>query len=216
MQSPMTWVSRFFSFIFGEPDCKAPKSRENGRLAQRLLGMGMMSVISAASVALGATFATGCVVPPPLELGDPDAGANSPPIILSAGGAKYAFPGPFEVVRGEMETISVTLQDIDSEDTLFLELYVDYGINGTPTPSSSTCAVQRQETDPSVHIAACPTQSLCTQIDLTDDNEHFLEAMVSDEQVLNQGLPEFRALPEGTGYSFRAWQFTCRPELNPD
>jgi hypothetical protein len=175
-----------------------------------------MSVISAASVALGATIASGCVVPPPLELGGPDAGANSPPVILSAGGAKYSFPGPFEVVRGEMETISVTLQDIDLEESLYLNLYVDYGIDGTPTPSLSTCSVQQQETDPSVHIAACPTQSLCTTIDLIDGSEHFLEAMVSDEAVLNTGVPEFRALPETSAFSFRAWQFTCRPEVGGD
>jgi hypothetical protein len=108
----------------------------------------------------------GCVVPPPLEVESGDAGANAPPIILEArdqASNPLRPPATLTVNRAVPGELRLTLYDIDLEDELFVQLFVDYDpadprdadVNcGAPPPAAGTV-------DPERRSATCTTAGLC-------------------------------------------------------
>ncbi|MEZ4359711.1 MAG: hypothetical protein R3B48_05985 [Kofleriaceae bacterium] len=156
-----------------------------------------MHTITVVMLPLGA-----CAVPPALQLDQPDAGANAAPIITSvSNGAAQALvePGPVTLDRGR-GTFSIALRDANPEDTLNVRLYVDYN-RPDPTPPRASCRVA-----PGTSVnrtTTCDISGVCTTADVGEVRLLWIE--VFDREILESGLPRFRAMPSGGASS--KWQF---------
>jgi hypothetical protein len=160
-----------------------------------------------------------CLIPPDLEPANQDAGAGSPPVILSAQPIEFAFPGPMLLERGVSRDLSLEVQDGDIDDTLFVQLYVDYNRLPTfaPTPSYASC--QAAPTGTAIRLISCDTGALCNSIEPSSDMvDHVLEAMVADRTFIFDsdpqaaGQPPYRALaePQEASFSTRSWVLQCQ------
>jgi len=167
-------------------------------------------------VSVGATTA-GCPFPPGLNPSGADAGPSSPPVILSAGPApEFSFPGPMVLDRQDARTLSLTVQDADTDDVIHVKLFVDYG-RPDVSPAWATC--QAASTGELSRVVACPVNTVCNAIAETDPAQHVLEAMVADREFIDddddgaEGQPPFRALEdiERAAFSFGSWTMTCSP-----
>lgn len=169
------------------------------------------------AMAAAATFGalgSGCVIPPPLELDEGDAGVSSPPVITSSGPAPdFAAPGPLVLDPGDERRLSLTIEDNDIGDAITVRFFVDYGLPD-PTPPVAQC--QFEESGERARFGDCPTSQFCPP-STGEPTEHFLEAMVADREFLadndpaGEGQPPWRELPESAGRSFRAWRMICQP-----
>lgn len=174
--------------------------QETGPLARALL-IPIVIVLS--------TVASGCVVPPPLELDTPDAGANYPPKVVGA--PDHPFPGPLTIRRGEVEPMFLTLADNDLGDTLYPYLFVDYD-RPVALPPFATCPPVPPTEPPSVNrSASCGLSLVCNGIAEGDTELHVLDVFVSDRAIVPEGVPAFRALPPGGEAAIRTWIFQCAP-----
>jgi hypothetical protein len=204
----MTSLSRS---SFGDPPIgsrNAMESRAPANVARRLL-LGIPMIC--------ATTAEGCVVPPPLDVENPDAGASSPPVITDVVTPNdFAFPGPIIIQRGDPRSFGLTVSDNDRADTLFARMYVDYTFEA-PTNFLSDCQI------PSINevlrTLQCPALRLCDGI--IDTNVHALEVLVSDREFIPAGDPDatgqpaFRQVkPGGSLPVLRAWLMRCG-EISP-
>ncbi|HTM23045.1 MAG TPA: hypothetical protein VL172_21140 [Kofleriaceae bacterium] len=151
-------------------------------------------------------LATACVIPPPGDFASGDAGPSAPPVLLSAAPEEFAFPGVMTLDRGDQRRLILTLRDVDVDDTLFVRLFVDYGLPNQENSLSSCTALPTGE---QTRVADCSTAQLCEPI--TDTAEHYLEAVVADREFLDEGDPPFRALPETGASSARGWIMQCNP-----
>ncbi len=150
-------------------------------------------------------IATSCVIPPPLSIGDVDAATNAPPVIVSAGGADFSFPGPIQLQQNDTRRITLSVSEANTSDTSYLYFYIDYD-PAIPTPVWSQCTAPAGD---KVRVADCPTDTLCNGI--SDTSFHVLEVLVADRERLDEGDPAFRAFPVGTESSLRAWTLFCEP-----
>jgi hypothetical protein len=158
-----------------------------------------------------------CLIPPDLEPASQDAGSGSPPVILSAQPTEFAFPGPMLLQRGDTRQLSLEVQDGDVNDTLFVQLYVDYNRLPTSQPTPAYASCQAAPNGTSVRFIPCPTQSLCNSIVSTDDDNHVLEAMVADRAFILDSDPEavdqppYRALaePGEASFTISSWVMNC-------
>ncbi len=149
------------------------------------------------------TLASGCFLPPSLSPEEnPDAGLNSIPVIL---GSPFSATGVVPIQRERQEPLTLNVRDLDRGDSIFVFFYVDYGLpeRGPPLGEcrASGGAFERQLT--------CDLNSLCYRIPKPDNELHFLEAIVSDQDRLDSGEPQNRAFPAGAGVSQRAWLMNC-------
>ena len=159
-----------------------------------------------------------CLIPPDLEPASQDAGSGSPPVILSAQPTEFAFPGPIVLELGDTRDLSLEVQDGDTKDTLFVQLYVDYNRLPTlaPTPSYASC--QAAPTGTAIRLISCDTGALCNSIGDDPNNDHVLEAMVADRTFIFDsdpeaaGQPPYRALaePQEASFSTRSWVMRCQ------
>lgn len=213
----MTAMSRFLPAARGPKGSKPPKLRPVGAMARPMLRQPAVAVPLAIAAALAT--GSGCLLPPDLEPSDPDAGLSSPPVILSASPPEFAFPGPMILDRQDERTMSLTVQDNDVEDVVYVRLYVDY--DEAPGPAYAEC--QAASTGERTRVVACPLNSICTPLAATDTDDHQLEAMVADREFIAnsdpaaEGQPLFRALrqSEQAAYSFRSWLFRCNAPEEP-
>lgn len=160
-----------------------------------------------------------CLIPPDLEPASQDAGGGSPPVIRSAQPVEFAFPGPVILEHGDMRQLSLEVEDGDTDDTLFVQLYVDYNRPPTsaPTPAYASCLAA--PTESTVRLIPCDTASLCNSIATTDDTDHVLEAMVADRSFIfdsdpqAEDQPPYRALaqPQEANFNIYAWVMRCQP-----
>jgi hypothetical protein len=160
-----------------------------------------------------------CLIPPDLEPASQDAGGGSPPFIVSAQPMEFAFPGPMILDHLDERTLSLEVQDADIQDTVFVQLYVDYNRAPTnqPTPSYANC--QAPPNDTAVRLVPCDTNSLCNSIASTDQGDHVLEAMVADRTFIldsdpqAEGQPPYRALaePQVASFNIYSWVMRCQP-----
>jgi hypothetical protein len=140
-----------------------------------------------------------CVVPPPLGLDQPDAGANGAPAILSIRGddaKELAHPGPVNMIMGQ-GSATITLYDSDAGDTLYVQAFVDY-TTANPLPPRVTCKVA-PPTDTTTttleRTLTCDLRTMCQMGDIGTSSPHFLMFEVYDrEPTLNDPLP-FRSMP---------------------
>lgn len=152
-----------------------------------------------------ALCSVGCVIPPPLERETGrDAQVNSIPVIVEVD-PNFPTPGPIAVKRTEQEPMSLTVRDLDVEDTIWVYFYVDYNYPQAE-PSLNQCQSSVQSID---RVLTCPLFALCAFEDGPADELHILEAMVTDRELLPVGEPQYRALPADAGVSFRTWVMTC-------
>jgi hypothetical protein len=166
------------------------------------------SVVVAATLAAG-----GCVIPPDLQQETSDLTANAPPIVVSVkdeASQEYPSPGPRPFVRGQGEA-TVTVLDIDTADTLFVQFFVDYDADD-PTPARSPlCRIAPPEGGEVERTLRCDLRGLCTSADVGP--VHFLEVEVYDREprpdpTVTNG-PLFREVPEPGRRSARAYLMTC-------
>jgi hypothetical protein len=192
---------------------KSLKSETTAWLARHLLPR-TIRVMLASSLSAAVVAPAACVLPPPLEIESLDAGLSAAPVILAA--KPLAFPGPIVIQRGDQNTrLSLEIHDPDVNDSLFVRLYVDYGIPGQNNFKSSCSLAASPTSREPLRTVDCSVSTLCNDVPETDTALHFLEAMVSDRQFLESSDPRartqplFRAVPEDAGYSFRAWLMQC-------
>jgi hypothetical protein len=145
-----------------------------------------------------------CVIPPPGDFAEGDAGPSSPPVVLSVSPPEFA-PPEMLVDPDDQRRLLLTLRDVDVDDTLRVRIYIDYGVDDMPTPAVAFCtAVPSGE---QIRVADCSAFNLCGQV--TDGLDHLLEVMVADLEFLDEGEPAFRALPETAASSIRGWSMRC-------
>ena len=144
-----------------------------------------------------------CVIPPPLERDDSDAALNSFPAIIEID-SNFPTPGPIAVSQQDLRDMSFKVRDADLEDTIWIYMFRDYNYPD-PTPHLSSC--QSSVSEPERDLT-CPLNRLCGFVD-TPGTVHVLEAMVTDRELLDDGEPLYRSLPEDAGFSFRTWLMTC-------
>jgi hypothetical protein len=146
-----------------------------------------------------------CVVPPALQLDEPDAGENAAPIITSLSGAdakELVEPGPVTFFRGR-GALSITLRDADVEDVLYVRVYVDYN-KPDPTPPRASCSAAASVN--ASRTTTCDLSGVCTTADVGQSRLLWVE--VFDRELLESGMPRFRAIPAGGASS--KWQFDLR------
>ena len=170
--------------------------------------VGSMAMMS--WVAMPVTFAAqACVLPPALSLDQPDAGADSPPLIVSVRGEnaeELTPPGPLVFQRGA-GSISLTLEDNDLGDTLFVRVFVDYH-HPDDVPARAACsaapATQAQR------ATTCVLNGLCNGIDAAPD--HLMEVEVYDRAPLEDGsaTPLYRAIPPDGRSTSKSFFVTCQ------
>jgi hypothetical protein len=169
-------------------------------------------------VALASQPGWGCVLPPDLKPEGPDAGPSSPPIIMSASPADFAFPGPITIDREGSQPITLVVEDNDLRDSIFVRIYRDYNrepIN-QPTPALVDCGIAGPSTTLERSFN-CSTNSLCIGIEENDQRLRVLEAMVADRPFISDsdpeaaGQPQYRALQDrdSAAFSFRDWSMRC-------
>lgn len=159
------------------------------------------------------TATSSCIIPPALEVEVDDAGVSSPPVIQSSA-APFEFPGPFTLSRDDTDAvISLTLYDLDLEDSLFVRLFLDYD----PTSGAGLVAdCTAPPTGDSNRVASCPASTICNRIDESDTNLHTLEAMVTDRPWLTaddpaaEGQDPLRATALDSTPSIRGWTMRCQ------
>ena len=146
-----------------------------------------------------------CVIPPPLALDLPDAGANSPPVILSIrdeATKDLTEPGPVIFSRGT-GTVSVTLLETDAADNSYVRVFIDYN---RPDATSARAACLAAATSQPRRTVTCDVGGVCQQADV--GNERLMWIEVFDREPLDTGTPRFRAMPTD-GLSTH-WQFFLR------
>jgi len=164
--------------------------------------------------ALGSLAAVlvGCVWPAPLDIAQADAGPGSPPVIVASGPApEFSFPGPLVLDRSDNPLLSLTILDNETDEELFVRLYVDYGLPDQK-PARSGCVIP--PSGQVERVGECALTPVCGDIAAEDETDHFLEAMVADRRFLEETdrPPEqapHRGLPVDAAYSIRAWTVRC-------
>jgi len=159
------------------------------------------------SAALG-----GCVIPPPLQTDDPDAGVNHPPAFRSVKdgtGEELERPGhhTFAVGQGELR---ITTADTDLGDTLYYRMYVDYGVDAQnrPTQVRAECMVGPGVAPEVERTTTCSLLGVCTP-DLVDTQEHVFELDVLDRQPISTATRLYRDVTPPGEIATYWWFITC-------
>jgi hypothetical protein len=155
------------------------------------------------------SLVVGCVIPPSLEVEVNDAGVNSPPAILSVTSDQQALPEPGPVVfdKGPSAgSLSVSLIDTDTLDTLYVRIFVDYNLPDR-LPARSTCTATPNMMP--MRTATCDLSALCATADV--GVQRSMTIVVFDRQPLESGEPPFQAMPEGGRSTSRFYFLKCQP-----
>jgi hypothetical protein len=109
---------------------------------------------------------TACVVPPPLDVDNADAAVNSPPSITSVRDPALTPLRPQSTLTlntamtGENVILEVTAFDLDLDDELIVQLFVDYSaIDEGPLV---TCPTAAAPSPGAQRVIRCPTTGLCS------------------------------------------------------
>lgn len=195
----------------GSPFTGANPARSwgNGRLARTLLARTFVIVAHAATL-VAPTLLWGCVVPPPLRNeGDPDAGVNQPPAlraVRTSAGDELTRPGPHELVVGVGE-LRVTASDTDRDDTLYVRMYVDYGLP-SPTAARAECRAAPGATPTTERTLSCSLLGVCTD-ELADGALHIFELDLYDREPASSPARLFRDVTAPGEVATFWWQITC-------
>jgi len=155
-------------------------------------------------------LSSACVVPPPLGLDQPDAGANSAPVFLSVrgpDGKELAEPGPVTVIAHQDATASMTIYDADRTDTLTVQLFVDYTLQN-PTSPRGTCTAPPPTDSSLERTVQCPLKAVCLDNDVANGNPHYFVFEVYDRDVTNDPVM-FRSVASPGLIDHRWFLLTC-------
>lgn len=146
--------------------------------------------------------APACVVPPPIDVEATDAGVNAPPVIIAASddtGVNLLPPATLTLNRLDPGQLDVTVYDVDTDDELTLQFFVDYDRQDPITlPPRVTCPVPPPATPSPTRTATC-SANVC----LAEDGSHRLEIEVYDRHPITE--PPYRLMPEGENGLFSTW-----------
>lgn len=137
-----------------------------------------------------ASAAASCVVPPPLQLDEPDAGANSPPMIISIRGdnaVEYQEQGVVALIRGQ-GSFTATLYDTDLDDTLYVRVFVNWTPENT-VAANAACSATPLPTPSSTRTATCDLSGVCLPGAGANDQ---MIVEVYDREPLDTGQPLHR------------------------
>ena len=212
---PMTPMSH----IAARPAPANPRNQRESRhsvgLARHLLSL--RSMIGALTLAFAAPLLGGCPIPFPSEVvSEADAGINAVPVIQRATPADLAFPGPLILERGDARIVTLHIKDLDVDDTLYVRMFRDYDVLA-PTPFVND--VEIPVTGEVERLRDVALATWCAGLDPTDNEFHFLVAMVADRAFLDCGVqpdecvdqPLFRELPASAEWSTVSWTIKCDP-----
>jgi hypothetical protein len=183
---------------------KMPERRTRSFVARGLHGW---ALVLSAGLSVGTTA---CVVPPPLGLDQPDAGANASPVFLSIrgpDGKELAQPGPVNIVQLENDDATITAYDADAGDTLTVQVFVDYS-EKVPTAPRSTCTASPSTDSSLERTLSCPLKAICLPTDVTTGNPHFMTFEIYDRPVINDPLM-FRSVAPPGQLSNKSYLLTC-------
>lgn len=152
----------------------------------------------------------GCVIPPSLTISE-DAGINSPPAILSVISDQQALPEPGPVVFDVGPTagdLSVSLIDTDTQDTLYVRIFVDYNLPNQLDARAKCTAPPNMKPN---RTATCHLNALCQANDI--GVQRSMTIVVFDREPLDpgQGDPPFQAMPPGGLSTSRFYFLKCQP-----
>jgi hypothetical protein len=161
--------------------------------------------------ALAALAAPGCVIPPSLSVENQDAGINSPPAILSvtSDGQVLSEPGPLVFDMGATAgDLSLKLIDTDTQDSLFVRIFVDYNL---PDRLDARARCQAGASPNTIRNVTCKLNSLCVTADLGVQRN--MTIMVFDRDPLPPGMgePPFQAMEAGGMKSSQFYFLKCQP-----
>jgi hypothetical protein len=161
-----------------------------------------------------AMMLSGCVIPPSLSIAE-DAGVNSPPAITSVTSDQQVLPEPGPVVfsQGTMDTLSISMIDTDTLDTLYVGIYVDYNAPNRLAARSKCTAPPG--TGP-MRTTTCRLNSLCIDADVGVQRN--MTIVVFDRPLDDSGggdLP-FQSMVTKDGLSTSRFYFLkCQPAQSP-
>lgn len=183
-------------------------SHEKGRLARRMHRV-RLAVQSMAAAALVPLSLASCVVPPSLNSEDADGGVNHPPVIRTVrdnAGQVLDRPGPLTFVAGTGE-LNITAADTDLGDTLYVRMYIDYGLVDF-TPFRVQCEAAPGDVPAIERIVTCPLLGLCTD-GLIDGTQHVFELDVLDRAPITTAERPFRGVTQPGEIASFWWRLAC-------
>lgn len=157
-----------------------------------------------------ALLLVGCVIPPDLSVDKQDAGINSPPAIIAVRSDQQELPEPGPVVFDQGPTagkLSLQLIDTDTNDTLYVRIFVDYKVDD-PTAPRSTCTTASGAMVPAQRSTNCDMTAVCTMADIGQTRN--MTVVVFDRQPLESGAPPFQAMPEGGWKTSKFFFLKCK------
>jgi hypothetical protein len=160
---------------------------------------------------LAALAAPGCVIPPSLSVDKQDAGINSPPAILSvtSDGQVLSEPGPLVFDMGATAgDLSLQLLDTDTQDSLFVRIFVDYNL---PDRLDARARCQAGPSPNTIRNVTCKLNSLCVTADLGVQRNMTIVVFDRDTLAPGMGDPPFQAMPEGGRKASQFYFLKCQP-----
>jgi hypothetical protein len=160
-----------------------------------------------------AMMLTGCVIPPSLSIAE-DAGVNSPPAIRSVTSEQQVLPEPGPVVfdQGTMDTLSISMIDTDTLDTLFVGIYVDY--NAPNRLAARSKCMAPAGTGPN-RTTTCRLNSLCIDADVGVQRNMTIVVFDRQPDDTGGGDPPFQAMAAGGLSTSRFYFLKCQPAQSP-
>ncbi len=153
-------------------------------------------------VGLALAMLSGCFLPPSLSVDTGDAQTDSPPAILaiSIDGSPVAENSGVDFTQNEPSTMTLTLIDTDLEDTLYVDVFVNY-TQTDPKPARVTCTAGPGAT--SQRTASCNMMPLCQHDDVGQTED--MTVVVFDREPLQAGTPPYQGTNGGlsTQWFFR-------------
>jgi hypothetical protein len=159
--------------------------------------------------ALAVLAAPACVIPPSLSPDNQDE-VNSPPAILSvtSDGQVLSEPGPLVFDMGATAgDLSVQLIDTDTQDSLYVRIFVDYNM---PDRLDARARCEAGPSATATRNVTCKLNSLCVTADLGVQRN--MTIVVFDRPPLAPGTePAFQAMPEGGMKTSVFYFLKCQP-----
>ena len=150
----------------------------------------------------------GCIIPPSLSSGNPDAALNAPPTILSVEVNSQVLPEFSNITFQMGDTTSkmiLSLLDTDVDETLYVSMFVDYDPQNAKPPRSSCTTASSGA--PMRTSPPCPIAGVCEQEDINVPRQ--LEIVVFDRMPLDDTAPLYMAMPADGLSATRIYTLKC-------